>query len=438
MKKKISEMPIEKVYIVVLAVLGFLYMIFMPPFRVSDEYRHFNRAYEVTMGQIVSQNESPRGSEVLAEGETKYSTVWNNRDINMQENRSKMENTVASGYSPVSYLPASIGIFVARFFSENLLILVYVARICSFICTLLILYKTVKYMPFGKNIIIAITLLPISIQEFVTVSSDSLVIALTLAMISFTFYERQQVIEQPGAHMTWQEIVTMFAMAIMLGQCKYIYVFLSAIYLWIPKERFAGMKRKSWYAVTLVTATGMTMAIWLFATNVVKLGGSISQTAGTTDGSVNLFRVLAGTVSYNWKIFIASATADSLGDLDIHPSKLLVVLFVLLLVYIILAESKNTKELTLPVRLSFLGLACLEIAALLFTFIHEGYVNEEFQAVIGIQGRYFIPMMAPVSMGITLTNSRLQCPQISGKWLNVCMAVMNLPVIYAVYTACCG
>ena len=119
MKKKISEMPIEKVYIVVLAVLGFLYMIFMPPFRVSDEYRHFNRAYEVTMGQIVSQNESPRGSEVLAEGETKYSTVWNNRDINMQENRSKMENTVASGYSPVSYLPASIGIFVARFFSGN-------------------------------------------------------------------------------------------------------------------------------------------------------------------------------------------------------------------------------------------------------------------------------------------------------------------------------
>ena len=203
--------------------------------------------------------------------------------------------------------------------------------------------------------------------------------------------------------MTWQEIVTMFAMAIMLGQCKYIYVFLSAIYLWIPKERFAGMKRKIWYAVTLATATGMTMAIWLFATNVVKLGGSISQTAGTTDGSVNLFRVLAGTVSYNWKIFIASATADSLGDLDIHPSKLLVVLF-----------------------------------ALLFTFIHEGYVNEEFQAVIGIQGRYFIPMMAPVSMGITLTNSRLQCPQISGKWLNVCMAVMNLPVIYAVYTACCG
>ena len=436
MKKRLSETPIEKVYIVVLALLGILYMIFLPPFRVSDEYRHFNRAYEVTMGQIISKSEAPRGSQVLAEGETKYATVLANRDINMQTDREKEDNAVASGYSPVSYLPASIGIFIARFFTENLLVLVYVARISSFLCTLWILYQAVKYMPFGKNLFIAITLLPISIQEFVTVSSDSLVIALTLAMISFTFYERKTAREDPEASMSWQEIAAMFLMAIMLGQCKYIYVFLSAIYLWIPKERFAGMKRKIAYAASLIVVTGLTMAMWLLATNVVKLGGSVSQTVGTSDRAGNLLHVLAGTISYNWKIFIASATADSLGDLDIHPSKLLVVLFVLLLIYIIFAENKKTEELTLPLRLSFIGLACLELAALLFTFIHEGYVNEEFHAVIGIQGRYFIPMMAPMSIGISLTGSRLQCPQIPERYLALLMGAMNLLVVYAVFAAC--
>lgn len=433
MKKKISEMPIEKVYIVVLAVLGFLYMIFMPPFRVSDEYRHFNRAYEVTMGQIISLEEVPGGSKELADGEATYLRVWDNRQINMQENRAKEVWAVASSYSPVSYLPASVGIAIARLFTENMLILVYIARICSFACTLWILYKTVKYMPFGKNLIIAITLLPITIQEFATLSSDSMVIALTLAVISFTFYERKQAQEQPASCMTWTEIAAMFLMAVMLGQCKYIYVFLTAIYLLIPKERFGGLKQKFIYAITLIFTTCVTMAMWLLATGVVKFGGSVA-TVGNEGESISFVTIIIRTFLYNMKLYVASATADSLGDLNIHPPKLLVVVFFLILVYIVIAERKNTNELKWPVRLLFLGIVLLEVAALLYTF--KGYVNTEQRMIIGIQGRYFTPMLAPLSMGLTLTNSKFQCPKIQEKYLTAIMGVMNLVVVYTVFVAC--
>lgn len=433
MKQKISEMPIEKVYIVVLAVLGLLYMIFMPLFRVSDEYRHFNRAYEVTMGQIISLEEVPGGSRQLADGQATYKTIWDNRKINMQENRGKEVWAVATSYSPVSYLPASIGISIARLFTENMVVLAYVARICSFVCTLWILYKTVKYMPFGKNLIIAITLLPITIQEFATLSSDSMVIALTLAMISFTFYERKKAQEQPASCMAWREIVAMFLMAVMLGQCKYIYVFLTAIYLLIPKERFGGLKKKIIYAITLIFTTCVTMAMWLLATGVVKFGNTVA-TSGGSGKSTSFLIIIIRTFIYNLKLYVASATADSLGDLNIHPPKLLVVVFFLILVYVVIAEGKNTNELKWSVRLLFLGIVLLEIAALLYTF--KGYVNAEQRMIIGIQGRYFTPMLAPLSMGLTLTNSKFQCPKISEKYLIAVMGVMNLMVVYTVFAAC--
>ena len=175
------------------------------------------------------------------------------------------------------------------------------------------------------------------------------------------------------------------------------------------------------------------MAMWLLATGVVKFGGAVA-TAGNEGESISFVTIIIRTFLYNMKLYVASATADSLGDLNIHPPKLVVVVFLLILIYVVIAERKNTNELKWPVRLLFLGIVLLEVTALLYTF--KGYVNTEQRMIIGIQGRYFTPMLAPLSMGLTLTNSKFQCPKIQEKYLTAIMGVMNLVVVYTVFVAC--
>ena len=64
----------------------------------------------------------------------------------------KINADTASVYSPINYIPQSLGIFVARLFTNRPMIMLYMARLFNMIVSLILLYLAIKIMPFGKKL----------------------------------------------------------------------------------------------------------------------------------------------------------------------------------------------------------------------------------------------------------------------------------------------
>lgn len=421
----ICKWKIENIFIVTFCLLGLLYTIAIPPFRMTDEYRHFVRAYEVSQGDIISKQMTPEGIDPEIAGNTTIQ-MWKEQSGATLGDKWVEDASIPSSYSPFTYFTATLMLFIVRLFTDNLLVLVYAARIGQFIAVALLLYPAIKYIPAGKNLFLFFSMLPMCMQEFSVLSGDALVIALTIDVVAFVFYQR----ENANAGMTKREITAMILMAFFLGQCKYIYVFICLLYFFIPRERFGGMKRKLICATAVGSITGVTMLGWLLQT------GSIGTDAdgGSVAISYSFAEILVRTFLANYRLYIASAIADSFGDLDIHPNIFWTYLLILVLIYVGLLENKQRLKLTLQLRISMVGVAVLSVLALFWAF--SAWTSPETGVINGLQGRYFIPIYFVGILGISLSNRRIKFPEIPHKWFVSGMALVNVCVVSSIFRCC--
>ena len=98
------------------------------------------------------------------------------------------EFTNTSLYSFVCYIPQAIGIFTARLLNLPILYWDYMARLFNFALFTLFIYISINIIPYKKNIIMFICLLPITIQSAISISADSLTIGSAILLISYTLY----------------------------------------------------------------------------------------------------------------------------------------------------------------------------------------------------------------------------------------------------------
>ena len=52
MKEKLFNISIEKIFVIIALIFGFLYTIILPPFQSVDEASHFFRAYRISEGHF--------------------------------------------------------------------------------------------------------------------------------------------------------------------------------------------------------------------------------------------------------------------------------------------------------------------------------------------------------------------------------------------------
>lgn len=165
-KKKIS---VEKVFLYTIPILCIIYIMYIPMFTGHDEQRHWLRAYEISEGHLLTEiNEGKVGtilpkSVISGINNLKWSQITYNSVVGElgkkldSDNReiANMENVAV--YSPIQYLPQSIGIFIARLFTDKVLIMAYAARLMNAIVCIAILYLAIKKMPLEKyNVIVCI------------------------------------------------------------------------------------------------------------------------------------------------------------------------------------------------------------------------------------------------------------------------------------------
>ncbi len=391
----------EHVFLLIFVLLTMVYFFSVPMFRVPDEKEHFLRAYEVSLGYMVSDlDEEGYGGrdlpdnidlgivyreatmqtmkEILAEGETlsasiTYARFWN-----------------TALYSPITYMPQAIGIAISRLFTKKVILLMYAARLGNCLFAMTIGYLAIRFTPICKKTMMSVFLIPMGIQEMISCAPDMAITALALGLFSFVFY----MIYSYEGQMKTRHFILMCFLAIWLSMYKVVYVPVCLFLFLIPAGRFGSSKKKGIWAGSLIGVVVALELLWIHITgaymNPVEFNDP-NQPLYMLGHPLEYLQALFLTFKDQGISYIDQAFGMSLGYYDIPQLPKLIFAFELCVLLLGIFETEKIFPRGNERVISLIAAALVVFLMCTGLYIQWNPLGAE--RVNGIQGRYFLPVI---------------------------------------------
>lgn len=403
-KKTIS---IEKSFILLWCVFSILYACSNTMYNVPDESHHFYRAYEISIGHMISEmnDEGTKGGRELPLVDTGFnSKYWQTFKDSLDSRLSKevvfknFSNTAL--YAPISYIPQATGILLARLITDRLAIITYAGRCANWMCITLILYFAIKLLPFGKEFLSLILLMPMNMHEAFSLSPDGMVVAVSVFMIAFVMYLRYV----QKNYLSIFQIILLYLLAIVISLYKIVYLPFCLIYFLIPKERFSSIKQKIIHAVIVAVTTILIALIWLQICNkfLTHIGANSSlQIANIVHHPI----IYATTIFRTYAIYsmqlLHQMVGSTLGQLTVNVNSIIVMAYIFMLFYKLTLYGRISIDRGREYEKCIFGIVIFFIVLLISTSIYVQWTWVGENLILGLQGRYFISLLLPLYFMVT-------------------------------------
>ena len=388
--------------------IGLCYLLFIPLGKVPDEETHAKRAYEISEGQLITgRNKQNRSGRMLNKNMVTYFRYKSYHDYKkVFTKKDKKEKSfsafpAASVYSFLCYIPQSTGILLGRILNLPLIFQLYLGRIFSFISWLILIYFAIKIIPYKKICVFGICFLPMMIQQAISLSADSLTNGISIFFIAYTLYLKER-----KESLSKKDFVILSITTVILSMCKIVYLPICLIVFIIPYSKFSSKKDKYIKLGLLILSVIILNLIWL------KIGSSyLQQSNMRTNPSTQLQFILSSPITYLQYCFntiyeygfswIFTLVGSSLCLNDVNLSQTYSIILVFLIVYLLLFDN-NKKIDNYSKLLSFFIIG--SIVMLILTSLFMQWTTVGSTKIEGIQGRYFIPLLLPLSILMNNTN----------------------------------
>ncbi len=142
-------------------------------------------------------------------------------------------------YSPVSYFPQAVSIFILNKIGDfSGLVIFFMGRLGGFLFWLTLVYFSIKITPIFKWVLLMIALFPMTIYEGMSNCADSVSIA-----CSFLFFSL--IIDSIKNGVTNKKLISIFLLSICLSLGKYIYFGLIPVFLLVILSNKTEWKKLS-------------------------------------------------------------------------------------------------------------------------------------------------------------------------------------------------
>lgn len=385
---------VRELYIMyfMLAIAAFMFWCNVPLNGVPDEQTHFLRSYEIANYSLISDHVGPArsGGHVMCWGLNYFS------DESVRINKDLTEEYIFPGaalYSPISYLPQAIGIKVTGWMSARVYKLFNGGRVANALLSLALCILALQLIPFGRKILFVIMLLPITMQEMVSLAPDSLVNSLSMLWIAYILN-----IAYTDRKVTNKTMAFLMLIGFTLAMLKIIYIVLLLMIFILPKDKFVRKKNFYIFGGVVIVTSLLANVIWLMISSqyLVEFNPGVepsSQIKSIIETPINYIAVLLNTSMSNAEFFIKSGTGTCLGWLDILTSPYIWIMLLMTLTYETLCcydKIDNIKNKHILLMLS----CCIICSLLIYTSLYVQWTPLKYNIVNGIQGRYFIPLLA--------------------------------------------
>jgi uncharacterized membrane protein len=245
-----------------------------------DEGRHFLRACQIARGQFVSQSDPRTGQAggILPRIESdfvrdKMSTDFLRREDRLRTIRARLADLDRASerqaplseqkfaafpgttiYPPALYLPQAAGIRMAALFSKKVYVLFYFARILNAVTAVFLIFLALYLAVSHQYLLLLPAVLPMSVYQFSSVSSDAGIIALSILFVALCI----RFVDEDGIALRFGMVFSLLLLT--LGKP----VHLPAALLLLAANKRLGWKRTILFFSEVVAACAVSYLLWSY------------------------------------------------------------------------------------------------------------------------------------------------------------------------------
>jgi uncharacterized membrane protein len=413
--------------------LGVVYNIVTPPLQAPDEYDHFRRVYHIAEGHFLPEKKDQRlGGEMptaFKEFVLPYRLAANNlrytlsKDVYVNAMKMPFDDSEkefndfpnTSYYSPISYIPQALAVYVAKKLRLPFLAIYFAGRIAMYLIWMLIMFFLIKRMPIGKWLFTFIVLLPMNVYIGNSYSADAVTNILSFVFLVLVL---QYTFDDKG--FSGKRMLILTLLGVLLALSKVVYIGLIFIFLIIPLTKF---KSKIHYlsAVLLLFACSFGAA-YLWSNLIVQYFTPYSDyhpdfrntccLSNCADMEAQKEHILSHGTYFLEVIYQSlfrhpytylAGYIGSFGNNDIPLPRWVLIISYVFIILLALTE-KNKVSLSLRQKAvlflsSFLAFVLLLLSQhLTWDCVGEGIVDV-------VQGRYLIPLFPLLFLGLSNASS---------------------------------
>ncbi len=459
----------EKYAAICAVVLGLIYMAVLAPFSAPDEILHFISSYKISDYMMFTGAEDEngyvmirQGDEILeniyggSEDELRYYLGWELDQetyevikenltpvfLSAEDKEMKASSVKSVSTTPLAYIPQALGITLARILGLNGILLSYMGRFFNLLFFAGIMYLVIRTIPFGKEIICGVMLLPMTLEQAASYSYDAFIISLVALFAAYCLK-----LAYVSREVRKKDIAILAILIAIVGPCKIVYGVVMGFALLIPVSKFGS--RRNW----LISAA-VVLAAFIAAVLVVEgsyLGSYVTDTIDNSVGwageegftiswiihnPVQTAKMFYETIIWQTDEWYLTMIGWEMGALDPVLNVPFLVAAGLTACLVILGIRYDGEPLYLSAgnKAWILVLTCILAAGLMVTMM-VSETPASSSMVLGVQGRYFLPMLPFVIMCLKC-NGVVRTGMTDGHVLFY-MAVMSCYVILRLFSVVC-
>ncbi|MCR5143839.1 MAG: DUF2142 domain-containing protein [Lachnospiraceae bacterium] len=442
----ISKWKAEKVFLCLGIFFGIIYSLLLPPFTSPDEAVHVDTVYNYSSKLLGEQTVDENGAVLYREDDSLYEHndqhLPNARSYSLMfhnfGNMDHSEGVVSMSRAPqnvsaLAYIPQIIGVTLARLFNLGNIQMLLWGRWFALAFFIVLVYWAIKLAPIGKELLMVVALLPMTLQQVCSMSYDSNVLTLAFLYFGILMY-----LIFDANEVTWKHILILFVLFALIAPGKIVYLVLALMLFMIPASKFKNKLHKILGMFLSLSGGAAIILLTRFQTVVSVGSGSSSMLTEQATYSLGyllhnpyqIVEVVYGTIISQGTYYIETMLGQYLGWLEIMVPGYIIYGFVVLIVLSVIKNEEEDKVLSPFQRFWAVGvigvITCMIFYALLIDWTPLGQYY-----VAGVQGRYFLPMLP--FLVILLKNNFIVMKQNVTKYIYAGLYILQYLSIYHVY-----
>lgn len=343
--------------------------------------------------------------------------------------------------TPLVYLPQAIGICIARMLNCSSTVLLTLGKLMNLLAFCIMAFWAVRRMPFGKTIMMAVTLLPMTVNIAASMSYDVMLLG-----CSFMFIAQVMHLAYAAEKVEWKDIIILAVILAVMSPCKIVYCLMVFLILLIPKEKYQSklMNVMIW-VICIIAALGSMLAV-----NASVISGYASTVVSEVPWSdepgftvsyvlhhpLDSARVFYDTLMYQGSYYHETMLGAYLGNLcEELDVPFIVLLFMTLALFALpLSDSEQNRQLSLKDKI-IVAAVCAVIFALLLGSMMIAWTPLSSPVILGVQGRYFLPLL-PIAL-LLIRNRKLALNQNIDDYVIFLMVCCDAFVLFRLYSMIC-
>lgn len=416
----VKKVVIEKLYAICAFVVGLLFMLAVTPVASADEDNHFYKCYDLSnvfFGYDLPEDEHEHllrecDANTSLDKKISVGNYWfTANDFFVKADSTDMtlkyvDDVTYETMGTIYYFPAILGIIIGRLLNLGTVPLMMLSRLLMLLAYIFITYKALKKIPVFKPIFALVMLMPSVMARASSISQDGLLMAYTFVFVAYAVY---YINNREKIKISSALIMIIAGLGMAVGKGGAYLPFLLLLFL-IPKENFGDRIKYPFVVAASVILCGVVYLLGnasLFKDIAGSVGGSEHELIWTEGESYNIKYIISHPLR-SFKVFVNSLFAyggkwyveligSGYGWLQIYTSEVWVVIYTLLLFGAGLNVRGEEYCFNRKQKIATLGTVVFSsILVILSMWIFWTPVSSD--TILGIQGRYFIPILLLVLM----------------------------------------